>query len=88
MVRRRMGPPRGYVGTQARQATPRRSAERRFRDLVHEVDGIVWELEPATQRFTFVNRRAEELLGYPIERWLAAQDFRATLIDPRVAPAL
>jgi PAS domain S-box-containing protein len=59
------------------------SAERRFRDLVHEVDGIVWELEPATQRFTFVNRRAEELLGYPIERWLAAQDFRATLIDPR-----
>ena len=59
------------------------SAERRFRDLVHEIDGIVWELEPATQRFTFVNRRAEELLGYPIERWLAAQDFRATLIDPR-----
>jgi PAS domain S-box-containing protein len=59
------------------------SAERRFRDLVHEVDGIVWELEPATQRFTFVNRRAEELLGYPIERWLAAQDFRATLLDPR-----
>jgi PAS domain S-box-containing protein len=59
------------------------SAERRFRDLVHEVDGIVWELEPATQRFTFVNRRAEELLGYPIERWLAAQDFRATLVDPR-----
>jgi PAS domain S-box-containing protein len=59
------------------------SAERRFRDLVHEVDGIVWELEPATQRFTFVNRRAEELLGYPVEHWLAAQDFRATLIDPR-----
>jgi len=59
------------------------SAERRFRDLVHEVDGIVWELEPATQRFTFVNRRAEELLGYPVEQWLAAQDFRATLIDAR-----
>lgn len=59
------------------------SAERRFRDLVHEVDGIVWELEPATQRFTFVNRRAEELLGYPVEQWLAAQDFRATLIDTR-----
>lgn len=58
-------------------------AERRFRDLVHEVDGIVWELEPATQRFTFVNRRAEELLGYPVERWLATQDFWSTLIDAR-----
>ena len=59
------------------------SAERRFRDLVHEVDGIVWELEPATNCFTFVSRRAEDLLGYPIERWLAAQDFWSTLIDAR-----
>ncbi|HEX3178573.1 MAG TPA: GAF domain-containing protein [Methylomirabilota bacterium] len=58
-------------------------AERRFRDLVHDVDGIVWELEPATQRFTFVSRRAEELLGHPIERWLAARDFSSTLIDAR-----
>lgn len=58
-------------------------AEHRFRDLIHEVDGIVWELEPVTRRYTFVSRRAEELLGYPIERWLAAQDFWSTLIDPR-----
>ena len=71
------------LGYNARPQSSVESAERRFRDLVHEVDGIVWELEPATQRFTFVNRRAEELLGYPIEGWLAAQDFRATLIDLR-----
>jgi PAS domain S-box-containing protein len=72
------------LGYHTRPTSPAvESAERRFRDLVHEVDGIVWELEPATQRFTFVNRRAEELLGYPMERWLAAQDFRDTLIDPR-----
>jgi PAS domain S-box-containing protein len=58
-------------------------AERRFRDLVHELDGIVWELEPTTQRFTFVSRRAEDLLGYPLERWLASQDFWSTLIDAR-----
>ena len=64
------------------QAAPE-AAERRFRDLVHEVDGIVWELEPATRRFTFVSRRAEELLGYPLEHWLAAQDFWSTLIDAR-----
>jgi PAS domain S-box-containing protein len=59
------------------------ASERRFRDLLHEVDGIVWELELATHRFTFVNRRAEALLGYPLEVWLAAQDFWSTLIDAR-----
>jgi PAS domain S-box-containing protein len=59
------------------------TAERRFRDLVHDIDGVVWELEPATRRFTFVSRRAEKLLGYPVERWLATQDFWSTLIDAR-----
>jgi len=70
-------------GLHQRRATAAEAAERRFRDLVHEVDGIVWELEPTTQRFTFVSRRAEELLGHPIERWLAARDFSFSLIDPR-----
>jgi PAS domain S-box-containing protein len=70
-------------GLNQRRATTAEAAERRFRDLVHEVDGIVWELEPTTQRFTFVSRRAEELLGYPIERWLAARDFSFSLVDPR-----
>ena len=73
--------PRGFDPRPAPAAAE--TAERRFRDLVHEVDGIVWELELTTQRFTFVNRRAEELLGYPVERWLATQDFASTLIDPR-----
>jgi PAS domain-containing protein len=27
--------------------------------------------------------RAEDLLGYPVECWLAAQDFWSTLIDTR-----
>jgi PAS domain S-box-containing protein len=63
--------------------TAAETAERRFRDLVHEVDGIVWELERATQRFTFVSRRAEDLLGYPVEQWLATQGFWSTLIDAR-----
>jgi PAS domain S-box-containing protein len=73
----------------ADQFTPRaatsaaETAERRFRDLVHDIDGVVWELEPATRRFTFVSRRAEMLLGHPLERWLATQDFWSTLIDAR-----
>ncbi|MCB1894006.1 MAG: PAS domain S-box protein [Zoogloeaceae bacterium] len=67
---------------------------RRYRDLVDSTDGIVWEAEAESGRFTFVSRHAERLLGYPIEDWYAngfwaehlhpddregATDFRSTM---------
>src|SRR5207237_9861062 len=59
------------------------AAERRFRDLVHGVDAIVWEADAVSLACTFVSQRAEELLGYPIERWLGSTDIWTELIDPR-----
>jgi len=59
------------------------AAERRFRDLVHGVDAIVWEADAASLACTFVSQRAEELLGYPIERWLGATDFWGEIVDAR-----
>src|SRR2546423_764068 len=59
------------------------TAERRFRDLVHGVDAIVWEADAASLACTFVSQRAEELLGYPIERWLGATDFWGEIVDAR-----
>ncbi len=44
------------------------AAQRRFHDLVQGLDAIVWEAEP-DGRFTFVSRRAEQILGYPPEQW-------------------
>jgi PAS domain S-box-containing protein len=66
------------------QAARRRAeaAERRFRDLVQNVDAIVWEADALTRRFTFVSRRAEQILGYPVERWLTEPDFWVNLIHP------
>jgi PAS domain S-box-containing protein len=58
------------------------AAERRFRELVHGLDAIVWEADAGTGQFTFVSQRAEALLGYPVPRWLTAPDFRRTLIHP------
>ncbi|MBV8558356.1 MAG: PAS domain S-box protein [Planctomycetaceae bacterium] len=43
---------------------------RLFEDLVQMVDAIVWKADAATGRYTFVSRRAEELLGFPADRWL------------------
>ena len=50
-------------------------AERRFRDLVHSLDAIVWESDVAGWQFTFVSRRAEKMLGYPLSEWLNTPDF-------------
>jgi two-component system CheB/CheR fusion protein len=45
------------------------AARRRFHDLVEGLDAIVWEAEP-DGRFTFVSRRAEQILGYAPEQWI------------------
>lgn len=46
-----------------------REALRRYHDLVDSIDGIVWESDAKTFNFLFVSKRAERLLGYPIECW-------------------
>lgn len=58
------------------------AAEQRFRDLVNGLDAIVWEADPRTLQFSFVSQRAEQMLGFPIERWLEEPNFWAGLIHP------
>ena len=39
--------------------------------LVQSIQGIVWEAEPGTFRFTFVSDYAAGILGYSLEEWLS-----------------
>lgn len=71
-----------FVSAQAALAIERKRAEQelrqssqRYEDLVNHVEGIVWEADAQTFRFTFVSSQAERLLGYPLERWLNEPDF-------------
>jgi PAS domain S-box-containing protein len=57
-------------------------SERRYRDLVEGIDAVVWEGDVQRQGFTFVSRRAEALLGYPVDRWLAEPGFWSALLHP------
>lgn len=57
-----------------------RASDQRFHDLVQRLEGIVWEADPKTLQFTFVNRYAETLLGYPIARWLEEPEFRQSIL--------
>lgn len=44
--------------------------------LVDSLDGIVWEADAETFRFTFVSRQAEKILGYPLKEWLEPNFWR------------
>ncbi|MDI1450312.1 ATP-binding protein [Polyangium sp. 6x1] len=50
--------------------------------VLSDVDSIVWELDLATMRFTFVSRQAERILGYPIEEWLTDPKFWLRRMHP------
>ncbi len=65
-----------------RQAIRAALVKRPFRELIQQVDAIIWAADPATGRYTFVSRRAEEILGYPVERWLAEPEFGVKLLHP------
>jgi PAS domain S-box-containing protein len=58
------------------------STEHRFRELVDSVDGIVWEADATTLQFSFVNRQAERILGYPSDRWLSDPTFWEDHLHP------
>ncbi len=56
-------------------------SQQRYANLVNSIDGIVWEVDVQTMRFTFVSPQAERILGYPLASWYA-QTFWCDHIHP------
>jgi len=52
-----------------------RNSEERYRHLVESALAVVWQMDPASSRITFVSQKVETLLGYPVSRWLGEPDF-------------
>jgi PAS domain S-box-containing protein len=49
---------------------------RHYHDLLNWLDhSIIWEAEAPGMRFTFVSKRAEEMLGYPCDQWFEEENF-------------
>jgi PAS domain-containing protein len=46
-------------------------SEQRFRQLVESAQVILWRRSLDSSQFSFVNKEAEELLGFRPEQWLA-----------------
>lgn len=63
------------------QAELRRS-QQQVEHLVSSIDGIIWEADAATFRFTYVSGQAERLLGYPRSQWTEEPGFWKEHIHP------
>jgi len=59
-----------------------RQSQKQYQDLINSIDGMVWEADAETFRFTFVSEQAEQILGYPRGRWTEESDFWANHIHP------
>jgi PAS domain S-box-containing protein len=59
-----------------------RESELRYQNLLQSVEGIVWEADAATLRFTFASHQAERLLGYPVGQWLDEPSFWSEHLHP------
>ena len=70
-----------FAAEQTARAEAQRSAEN-FRDLVDTLDAIVLEADADTFQVTFVNHRAETILGYPCEAWYTDPSFWANHVHP------
>jgi sigma-B regulation protein RsbU (phosphoserine phosphatase) len=60
----------------------RQAGDERLRSLVSGLGAVVWEADPATAAFRFVNDRAEALLGCPPAQWTAEADFWERHVHP------
>jgi PAS domain S-box-containing protein len=70
------------VTHQRRAETATREADQHLADIINSVEGIVWESDLATGQATFVSEKAEEILGYPITRWLSEPRFWENHLHP------
>ena len=59
-----------------------RFSHQEFVSLVNSIEGIVWECEGSSLRFTFVSQKAERMIGYPVSLWLSEPDFWREHIHP------
>ncbi|MFO0577556.1 MAG: PAS domain S-box protein [Polyangia bacterium] len=69
------GEPQRLIGTvmditeRKRAEMQARESHRMYEALVNSIDGIVWEVDVTSFRFTYVSPQAERILGYPVEHW-------------------
>jgi PAS domain S-box-containing protein len=69
------GDPLYYEGTlrdvtqRKQRAEALRHSQQRYVNLLDAIEGIIWEATAPDLTYTLVSKQAEQILGYPVERW-------------------
>ena len=58
------------------------NSRKKIESLINTIDGIVWECDIKTFKFTFVSKKVEQILGYTSEEWLSNPNFWQEHIFP------
>ena len=53
----------------------------RYRILVENINGVVWETESGTKTFSYISPKATELLGFSLEEWLKEGFWQSRIYD-------
>jgi PAS domain S-box-containing protein len=67
--------------SEALRVAAERSAQQ-LRDILQDVDAIVWAAELPSGHFLFVSERAEVVLGYPVAQWTTEPNFWIAHLHP------
>ena len=59
------------------------NSQQRTESLINTVDGIVWECDIKTLKFSFISKKVEDILGYTSEEWINTPNFWANHIYPK-----
>ncbi len=58
------------------------SSEQSYRQLVESAQVVLWRRDPCSTTFSFINREAESLFGYPLQDWLQQPGFWQDHLHP------
>ncbi|HJR99539.1 MAG TPA: PAS domain S-box protein, partial [Flavobacterium sp.] len=58
------------------------NSQRRIKSLINTIDGIVWECDAETIKFTFISEKLTDILGYTVEEWMSDNSFWVNHIHP------
>jgi len=64
------------------QALELQESEQRYRQLVESAQVILWRGRADANEVSYVNHQAEELLGYPIDKWITTRAFWMDHLHP------
>ncbi|MEQ1949247.1 MAG: PAS domain S-box protein [Bryobacteraceae bacterium] len=73
---------RGLGAERSRIASDLTRSRADLNDLINALEGIVWECDARTWKFSFVSQKAERLLGYPVAAWIEDPDFWINHLHP------